>query len=81
MRFRVLGIGLRAYRLSGFRVYKVLGRDPIGFGVRGYMVYGEVAEELLLSSLLQPPGPKKFKLFKLELIYQAKKSKVPAVTI
>ena len=32
-------------------------------------------------SLLQQPGPKKFKLFKIELIYKAKKFKVPLFTI
>ena len=32
-------------------------------------------------SLLQQPGPKKFKLFKIELIYRAKKFRVPPFTI
>ena len=32
-------------------------------------------------SLLQQPGPKKFKLSKTELIYKAKKFKVPPFTI
>ena len=34
-----------------------------------------------LNSLLQQPGPKKFKLFKIELIYKAEKFKVPPFTI
>ena len=34
-----------------------------------------------VSSLLQQPGPQKFKLFKIELIYKAKKFKVPLFTI
>ena len=33
----------------------------------------------VLGSLLQQPGPKKFKLCKVELIYKAKKFKVPPV--
>ena len=33
------------------------------------------------SSLLQQPGPKKFKLSKIEPIYKAKKFKVPPFTI
>ena len=32
------------------------------------------------NSLLQQPGPKKFKLAKIELIYTAKKFKVPPFT-
>ena len=32
-------------------------------------------------SLLQQPGPKKFKLSKIELIYKAKKFKVPPFTV
>ena len=32
-------------------------------------------------SLLQQPGPQKFKLSKIELIYKAKKFKVPPFTI
>ena len=32
-------------------------------------------------SLLQQPGPNKFKLSKIELIYKAKKFKVPMFTI
>ena len=31
------------------------------------------------TSLLQQPGPNKFKLSKIELTYKAKKSKVPPV--
>ena len=33
------------------------------------------------NSLLQQPGPQKFKLSKIELIYKAKKFKVPLFTI
>ena len=33
------------------------------------------------NSLLQQPGPKKFKLSKIELTYRAKKFKVPPFTI
>ena len=33
------------------------------------------------SSLLQQPGPKKFKLSKIKLIYKANKFKVPLFTI
>ena len=33
------------------------------------------------NSLLQQPGPKKFKLSKIELIYKAKTVKVPPFTI
>ena len=36
---------------------------------------------LKLDSLLQQPGPKKFKLFKIELIYKVKKFKVHPFTI
>ena len=35
----------------------------------------------VLNSLLQQPGPKKFKLSKIELIYKAKKFKVPPFVI
>ena len=35
----------------------------------------------VLSSLLQQPGPKKFKLSNIELIHKAKKFKVPPFTI
>ena len=34
-----------------------------------------------ILSLLQEPGPKKFKLFKIELIYKAKKFEVPPFTV
>ena len=34
-----------------------------------------------ISSLLQQPGPKKFKLSKIQLIYKAKKLEVPPFTI
>ena len=33
--------------------------------------------DLEWTSLLQQPGPKKFNLYKIELIYKAKKFKVP----
>ena len=36
-----------------------------------------VAVVVVISSLLQQPGLKKFKLSKMELIYNAKKFKVP----
>ena len=36
---------------------------------------------LFLSSLLQQPGPKKFKLFRIDLIYNAKKFKVLPLAI
>ena len=35
----------------------------------------------IFYSLLQQSGPKKFKLFKIELIYKAKKFKVSPFTI
>ena len=34
-----------------------------------------------LLNLLQQPGPKKFKLFKKDVIYKAKKFKVPPLAI
>ena len=34
-----------------------------------------------LGALLQQPGPKKFKLSEIELIYKAKKFKVPPFTV
>ena len=37
--------------------------------------------DLEWTSLLQQPGPKKFKLYKIELIYKAKKFKVPLFAI
>ena len=36
---------------------------------------------VIASSLLQQPGPKKFKLSKIQLIYKGKKFKVPPFTI
>ena len=52
--------------------YRVQGLKIHGFGS------GTVA---LIPSLLQQPGPKKFKLFKIELICKAKKFQVPPFTI
>ena len=40
-----------------------------------------VAVVVVISSLLQQPGLKKFKLSKMELIYKAKKFKVPPFAI
>ena len=40
-----------------------------------------VAVVVVISSLLQQPGLKKFKLSKVELVYKAKKLKVPLFTI
>ena len=39
------------------------------------------AQGLRAYSLLQQPGPKKFQLFKTELVYKAQKFKVPRFTI
>ena len=51
-------------------------------------VLGDIAAEAKTQktyppphSLLQQPGPKKFELSKIELIYKAKRFKVPPFTI
>ena len=45
------------------------------------MSYRSILVWKLQTSLLQQPGPKKFKLSKIEQIYKAKKFKVPPFTI
>ena len=76
--FLAVGVCLRAYLIPcsrsgemechGFDIGRVM---RIGFGSVSYYTF----------SLLQQPGPKKFKLSKIELIYKAKKFKVPPFTI
>ena len=49
--------------------------------LRGDFEVWGARDESPYCSLLQQPGPKKFKLSKIELIYKAKKFKVPPLTI
>ena len=42
---------------------------------------GSRSNHRIIYSLLQQPGPKKFKLSKIDLLYKAKKFKVPRCTI
>ena len=50
--------------------------------MQGVSVYGLLGFTVWeFYSLLQQPGPKKFKLSKIELIYKARKFKVPPFTI
>ena len=86
---------LRAYKLSGLgsgaaanTMTVVTTVEGLGFraGVQGFVPSPCVRnykhhQPHSLASLLQQPGPKKFKLSKIELIYKAKKFKVPLFTI
>ena len=59
--------------MRGFRVQ--------GSGSQSSEMRGSSVQGVQRGSLLQQPGPKKFKLSKIELIYKAEKFKVTPFTI
>ena len=86
--FRVGGLGLRLWNLRHRLFVDILGAWHPGFGRPSELVWKmmdfvqtRVSSGRELNSLLQQPGPKQFKLSKIELIYKAKKFKVPPFTI